>query len=108
MARTGAVFGGEHSAHYYFRYNRYVGSGEINSTVGDPAGRVAAVHAAFAERIVAVDELDGLTLELADGCWFNVRSSNTESLLRLNVEGPSESAMIVIRDEALAIIRADD
>ena len=140
MARTGAVFGGEHSAHYYFRdfwradtgmlaamhvlaalgeqpgtlsdltrrYNRYVGSGEINSTVGDPAGRVAAVHAAFAERIVAVDELDGLTLELADGCWFNVRSSNTESLLRLNVEGPSESAMIVIRDEALAIIRAGD
>ena len=140
MARTGAVFGGEHSAHYYFRdfwradtgmlaamhvlaalgeqpgslreltrrYDRYVGSGEINSTVGDPAGRVAAVHAAFAERTVAVDELDGLTVELSDGCWFNVRLSNTESLLRLNVEGPNESAMCVIRDEALAIIRAGD
>ncbi len=138
MARTGAIFGGEHSAHYYFRdfwradtgmlaamhvlaalgeqpgslveltrhFERYAGSGEINSTVADPPGRVEAVRAAFAARAIDVDEFDGVTIELADGSWFNVRSSNTEPLLRLNVEGPSEQAMSVVRDEALAIIRA--
>jgi phosphomannomutase len=137
MARTNAVFGGEHSAHYYFRdfwfadtgmlagmhvlaalgeqagtladlsaqYNRYADSGEINSTVGDQAGRVAAVRAAFAERASTVDELDGLTVELADGSWFNVRASNTEPLLRLNVEGPDEATMAALRDEVLAVIR---
>jgi phosphomannomutase len=137
MARTGAVFGGEHSAHYYFRefwradtgmlaamhvlaalgeqpgpladltrqYQRYASSGEINSTVADQAGRVAAVRERFAERTVAVDELDGSTVELADGSWFNVRPSNTEPLLRLNVEGPDEAAMSAVRDEALAVIR---
>jgi phosphomannomutase len=137
MARAGAVFGGEHSAHYYFRdfwfadtgmlaamhvlaalgeqattlaeltaeFSRYVASGEINSTVDDQAGRVAAVRAAFAERASNVDELDGLTVELGDGTWFNVRASNTEPLLRLNVEGPTEEAMAAVRDEALAAIR---
>jgi phosphomannomutase len=138
MASTGAVFGGEHSAHYYFRdfwradtgmlaamhvlaalgeqprpladltrqYQRYAGSGEINSTVDDPDGRVAAVREAFAERTVGVDELDGLTIELDDGSWFNVRSSNTEPLLRLNVEAASDATMRAVRDEALAIIRS--
>ena len=137
MARTNAVFGGEHSAHYYFRnfwfadtgmlaamhvlaalgeqpglladltaqYTRYVASGEINSTVDDQAARVAAVRAAFADRAASVDELDGLTVELPDGSWFNVRASNTEPLLRLNVEGPDEASMAAVRDEALAAIR---
>ena len=137
MAREGAVFGGEHSAHYYFRdfwfadtgmlaamhvlaalgeqdktladltaeFSRYVASGEINSTVDDQAGRVAAVREAFADRASNVDELDGLTVELPDGTWFNVRASNTEPLLRLNVEGPTEDAMAAARDEALAVIR---
>jgi phosphomannomutase len=137
MARAGAVFGGEHSAHYYFRdfwfadtgmlaamhvlaalgeqpttlaeltaeFSRYVASGEINSTVDDQAGRVDAVRAAFAERAASIDELDGLTVELPDGTWFNVRASNTEPLLRLNVEGPTDAAMAAVRDEALAVIR---
>ncbi len=138
MAETGAVFGGEHSAHYYFAdfwnadtgmlaamhvlaalgeqplalteltavYERYQGSGEINSTVTDPAARRAAVQAAFAERAVAEDHLDGLTMEFADGSWFSVRSSNTEPLLRLNVEAPDAASLAALRDEALAIIRA--
>jgi phosphomannomutase len=137
MARTNAVFGGEHSAHYYFRdfwfadtgmlaalhvlaalgeqprtlaeltaqYDRYASSGEINSTVDDQEGRVAAVRAAFADRASSSDNLDGLTVELGDGSWFNVRASNTESLLRLNVEGPDEATMANARDEALAVIR---
>jgi phosphomannomutase len=137
MASTGAVFGGEHSAHYYFRdfwradtgmlaamhvlaalgeqpgtlaeltqpYQRYTGSGEINSTVADQAARIAAVRTAFADRTTSVDELDGVTIELSDGTWFNVRASNTEPLLRLNVEGPTEGTMSAVRDEALAIIR---
>jgi phosphomannomutase len=137
MARSNAVFGGEHSAHYYFRdfwfadtgmlaamhvlaalgeqagtlaeltarYNRYVASGEINSTVRDQAGRVAAIREAFADRTASVDELDGLTVELSDGSWFNVRASNTEPLLRLNVEARDEAVMTAVRDEALAVIR---
>ncbi len=137
MARTNAVFGGEHSAHYYFRdfwfadtgmlaamhvlaalgeqpgtladltatYRRYAASGEINSRVDDQAERMAAVLEAFSGRAASVDELDGLTIDLADGSWFNVRASNTEPLLRLNVEGPDEATMMAVRDEALAIIR---
>jgi phosphomannomutase len=139
MARTGAVFGGEHSAHYYFRdfwradtgmlaamhvlaalgsqdaplrelaapFERYAASGEINSTVADPLRQTAAVRAAFAGRARAIDELDGLTVELADGSWLNVRASNTEPLLRLNVEGPERETMARLRDEALAVIRAE-
>jgi phosphomannomutase len=139
MASTGAVFGGEHSAHYYFRefwradtgmlaamhvlaalgeqsgpladltrqYQRYVGSGEINSTVADQAARVAAVRAYFAPRTAHVDELDGITIDLDDGSWFNVRASNTEPLLRLNVEAPDETTMCSVRDEALAVIRKE-
>lgn len=138
MAESDAVFGGEHSAHYYFRdfwradtgmlaalhvlaalgeqdrslselaapYQRYHDSGEINSTVADPHGRTKAVELAFADRTTAVDDLDGLTVDLRDGSWFNVRSSNTEPLLRLNVEGPTDTAMTAVRDEALAVIRA--
>jgi phosphomannomutase len=141
MARTGAVFGGEHSAHYYFRdfwradtgmlaamhvlaalgeqaaplsalaarYQRYVASGEINSTVADAiaqAQRTEAVRLTFAERTTRTDELDGLTIELTDGTWLNVRASNTEPLLRLNVEGPNVEAMSRVRDEALTVIRA--
>ena len=141
MARTGAVFGGEHSAHYYFRdfwradtgmlaamhvlaalgeqsaplsaltarYQRYVPSGEINSTVADAiaqAERTEAVRLTFAERTTGTDDLDGLTIELADGTWLNVRASNTEPLLRLNVEGPNVEAMSGVRDEALTVIRA--
>ncbi|HEY0816695.1 MAG TPA: phosphomannomutase/phosphoglucomutase [Pseudonocardia sp.] len=137
MAETDAVFGGEHSAHYYFRdfwradsgmlaamhllaalgeqsaplselmadYDRYAASGEVNSTVADQAGATAQVRAAFADR-ATFDELDGLTVELHDGSWFNLRPSNTEPLLRLNVEAADEAAMAALRDEVLAIIRA--
>jgi phosphomannomutase len=138
MASTGAVFGGEHSAHYYFRdfwradtgmlaalhvlaalgeqslplaeltarYERYRASGEINSQVLDQAARIAEVADHFADRTVERDELDGLTLQFGDGSWLNVRPSNTEPLLRLNVEGPDERAMAALRDEALSVIRA--
>ncbi|MFI8104222.1 phosphomannomutase/phosphoglucomutase [Streptomyces sp. NPDC086023] len=138
MARTGAIFGGEHSAHYYFKdfwnadtgmlaalhvlaalggqdgplsglvaaYDRYVGSGEINSTVADQTARTAAVKAAFADLPDAtVDELDGLTVATADW-WFNLRPSNTEPLLRLNVEARDADTLARVRDEVLALVRA--
>ncbi len=137
MARTGAIFGGEHSAHYYFRdfwnadtgmlaalhvlaalgeqqgtlsalvdqYDRYAGSGEINSTVDDQAARLAVIRAAYEGREgVTLDDLDGLTVSAADW-WFNVRPSNTEPLLRLNAEARDEATMIRVRDEVLALIR---
>ncbi len=135
MARTNAVFGGEHSAHYYFRefwfadtgmlaamhvlaalggqdrplselgaeYERYSASGEINSTVADAPAKVAEVRAAFAD--AEFDELDGLTARLADGSRFNLRASNTEPLLRLNVEAPKPDRMAALRDDVLAIVR---
>ena len=135
MARTDAVFGGEHSAHYYFRdfwfadtgmlaalhvlaalggqdrplselgrdYERYVASGEVNSTVADQAAKVAEVRAAYPG--AEVDELDGLTLSFADGSWANLRASNTEPLLRLNVEAPTAERMAALRDEVLALVR---
>jgi phosphomannomutase len=139
MARTDAVFGGEHSAHYYFRdfwradtgmlaamhvlaalgeqgrplseltaaYSRYVASGEINSTVADAPTRMTEVRGSFAEQDgVTVDEMDGLTVELPDGAWFNLRASNTEPLLRLNVEAPDEARMIELRDQVLGMVRA--
>jgi phosphomannomutase len=137
MATTGAIFGGEHSAHYYFRdfwradtgmlaalhvlaalgeqdgplstltavYERYAASGEINSVVDDQAGKLALVKEIYGSREdVTIDELDGLTVQLADG-WFNLRPSNTEPLLRLNVEAKDEAAMAALRDEVLALIR---
>ncbi|MFI1419366.1 phosphomannomutase/phosphoglucomutase [Streptomyces sp. NPDC020731] len=138
MARTGAIFGGEHSAHYYFRdfwnadtgmlaalhvlaalggqqgtlsalvaqYDRYTGSGEINSTVDDQTARLAAIRAAYEGRDgITLDDLDGLTVTSTDW-WFNVRPSNTEPLLRLNAEARDEPTMKKIRDEALTIIRS--
>ena len=138
MAETGAIFGGEHSGHFYFRdfwradsgmlaalhvlaalgesdrplsallddYSRYAASGEINTEVTDQAGVVDALERHFADRSGAsTDRLDGLTVELPDGSWLNVRPSNTEPLLRLNVEGPDRAAMERLRDEALDVIR---
>lgn len=138
MARTGAIFGGEHSAHYYFadfwnadtgmlaalhvlaalggqdgplsglvaQYDRYAGSGEINSTVADQTGRLAAIKAAYeGQEGITLDELDGLTVTAVDW-WFNVRPSNTEPLLRLNAEARDETTMAKVRDEVLGIIRA--
>jgi phosphomannomutase len=119
MADTGAIFGGEHSAHYYFRdfwgadsgmlaalyvlaalgeqerplseltadYQRYESSGEINFTVDDAGSCVEAVLKSFGGRIQSIDHLDGVTVDLGEGSWFNLRTSNTEPLLRLNVEG---------------------
>ena len=137
MAETGAVFGGEHSGHFYFRdfwyadsgmlaalhvlaalgeqdaplsdilagYGRYVATGEINSEVADQAGATARVRAEFASRPgVTLDELDGLTIT-GDGWWFNLRPSNTEPLLRLNLEASDEDTMLRLRDEVLAIVR---
>jgi phosphomannomutase len=137
MAETAAVFGGEHSGHFYFRdfwfadsgmlaalhalaalggqaeplsqlmaaYSRYYASGEINSQVSDQAEATAQVKQAFARRPgVSTDELDGLTVSAGDW-WFNLRPSNTEPLLRLNVEASSETAMAALRDEVLGIVR---
>ena len=135
MARTGAVFGGEHSGHFYFRefwnadsgmlaalhtlaalggqegtlsallttYSPYVPSGEVNSTVADQAAKVAEIKTRYAD--LEQDELDGLTVTSPEGWWFNVRASNTEPLLRLNVEAPDEATMARVRDEVLALIR---
>jgi phosphomannomutase len=121
MADTGAIFGGEHSAHYYFRdfwgadsgmlaalyvlaalgeqqrplsdlmadYQRYESSGEINFTVTDAQACVDGVLKAFGTRIHSIDHLDGVTVDVGDGGWFNLRMSNTEPLLRLNVEARS-------------------
>ncbi len=133
MAERAAVFGGEHSGHFYFRdfwfadsgmlaalhtlaalggqvkplsqlmaeYSRYYASGEINSEVGDQAEATARVKRAFASRPgVSTDELDGLTVTAGDW-WFNLRPSNTEPLLRLNVEAGDETAMAALRDEVL-------
>ncbi|WP_027942968.1 phosphomannomutase/phosphoglucomutase [Amycolatopsis taiwanensis] len=138
MARTGAIFGGEHSAHYYFRdfwradtgmlaalhvlaalgeqdvplsrltaeYQRYAASGEINSTVGDQRARQQAVKDAYSGRPgVTIEELDGLSVHLPDGAWFNLRPSNTEPLLRLNVEAPTQEAVDALAGDVLAIVR---
>jgi phosphomannomutase len=143
MARTSAVFGGEHSAHYYFRefwgadngmlaalnvlaelgantepmsalrarFTPYAMSGEINSTVADVSLATDDVRRAFASR-ASEDTLDGLTMlgtvaEDEPFWWFSVRPSNTEPLLRLNVEAADHDTMTRIRDEVLALIRKD-
>ncbi|MEV0295142.1 phosphomannomutase/phosphoglucomutase [Nocardia sp. NPDC050710] len=138
MASTGAVFGGEHSAHYYFRdfwgadsgmlaalhvlaalgekdrpiselmssYETYAASGEINSTVPDAKQRTMAVLEAFGDRAVSVDRLDGVTVQLADDAWFNLRASNTEPLLRLNVEARSSEEVDALVTEILGIVRS--
>ena len=122
MAETGAVFGGEHSGHYYYRdnfradsgiitalivlellskssvplselaapFNRYASSGEINTKVDSPSATVASIESTLAERGVSIDTLDGLSADF--GTWrFNLRPSNTEPLLRLNVEASSDA-----------------
>jgi phosphomannomutase len=89
-------------------YVRYVASGEINSEVADQAGRSAAVRAAFADRPgVDIDDLDGMTVS-GDGWWFNLRPSNTEPLLRLNVEARDSDEVAALRDEVLAIVRSPE
>jgi phosphomannomutase len=135
MARTGAVFGGEHSGHFYFRefyladsgmlaalhvlaalaetdrsvselmaeFSRYASSGEINSRVDDAAAVLGRLEETYAEH--ELDHLDGLTVT-ADDWWFNVRPSNTEPLLRLNVEGADDATMARVRDDVLAVIRS--
>ncbi len=137
MAETDAIFGGEHSGHFYFRdfwradsgmlaalhalaalagtdlplsellaeYERYPLSGEINSTVADSAAVLERIEATYDGRDgVDLDHLDGLTVSCAD--WsFNVRASNTEPLLRLNVEGKDQTTMETMRDDVLALIR---
>ncbi len=138
MADTGAIFGGEHSAHYYFRdfwgadsgmlaalyvlaalgeqqrplseltadYQRYESSGEINFKVADAARCTDAVLKSFGSRIHSLDHLDGVTVDLGDGSWFNLRSSNTEPLLRLNVEGRSAEDVDAVVAQVSAEIAA--
>jgi phosphomannomutase len=139
MAETGAIFGGEHSGHFYFRdfwfadsgmlaalhvlaalgtqdgplsplladYSRYVASGEINSEVSDQAGATQQVRATFEGNDgVSMDEMDGLTVS-GGSWWFNLRPSNTEPLLRLNVEAEDEATLSDIRDRVLRIVRGD-
>ena len=134
MAETGAAFGGEHSGHYYFRdhyradsglvasmvvldqlskagiplsgllapFDRYRSSGEINSDVADQAGKIEEIAAAY--RQGGQDRLDGLTVSF-DDWWFNVRASNTEPLLRLNVEARTSALLEEKTAEVLSIIR---
>ena len=139
MADTGAVFGGEHSGHFYFRdfwradsgmlaalhavaalgetppgttlssllapYDRYVASGEINTEVADQAAATEAIRAEFVSRgVTDIEDFDGMTVS-GDTWWFNVRPSNTEPLLRLNVEARDPEQMARLRDDVLAIMR---
>ncbi|WP_314301806.1 phosphomannomutase/phosphoglucomutase [Kocuria palustris] len=138
MARESAVFGGEHSAHYYFRdffnadtgmlaamhvlaalgeqqrplselmasYDPYTASGEINSEIEDKAAAVERVRGSFAGEDVEVEDSDGTTFAAADGTWwFNLRPSNTEPFLRLNVEAHDPAVMEQLRDRVLGIVR---
>ena len=137
MAQTGAIFGGEHSGHFYFDefwradsgalaalhaiaalgtsnktmsqlmkpFQRYVASGEINSTVADAGSAIQIVEKEFSSREgVEIDHLDGLSVN-GDSWWFNLRPSNTEPLLRLNVEAKTTAGMAALRDEVLSLIR---
>ena len=140
MASEHAVFGGEHSAHYYFkdffnadtgmlaamhvlaalgeqdaplselmdRYDPYTASGEINSEIEDKAAAVDRVRAHFAaeDPAVTVEDMDGTTFTHPEqGWWFNLRPSNTEPFLRLNVEAPDSATMETVRDTVLRIVR---
>jgi phosphomannomutase len=136
MAETGAVFGGEHSGHYYFRENyradsgliaavvvldqlsatgqplsellrplrRYFDSGEINSEVDDQAAAIERISRAYAS--ARQDRTDGLTVEF-DDWWFNVRPSNTEPLLRLNVEARTPEMLEEKTREVLGLIEGE-
>jgi len=137
MAETGAIFGGEHSGHFYFKdfwnadsgmlaalyaisalgnsatgttfsslmrkYRKYRNSGEINSKVSDVHSALKRIEQTFGTQ-GEIDRLDGLTIT-SQSWWLNVRPSNTEPLLRLNVEADSDDVMCRIRDEALEVIR---
>ena len=138
MAETGAIFGGEHSGHFYFKdfwradsgalaalhalaalgeseqtisqllapFKRYVASGEVNSRVADSALVIKAIKEKYSVLSeFEIDELDGLTVSTSTW-WFNVRASNTEPLLRLNVEADTAANMAAHRDELLALINA--
>jgi phosphomannomutase len=136
MADSGAIFGGEHSGHFYFKefwradsgalaalhaiaalgettktmsellapYIRYFASGEINSKVTDTMAATGLVEKSYSSEKVTIDHLDGLTVN-GDTWWFNLRPSNTEPLLRLNVEASSQAQMESVRDAVLALIR---
>ncbi len=137
MAETNAIFGGEHSGHFYFRdfwfadsgmlaalhtlaalghddrplsailaeFSRYAASGEINSKVDDQAAATQRVRDVYAfQPGVSTDDLDGMTVS-GDGWWFNLRPSNTEPLLRLNIEAADEVEVAAIRDEVLGLVR---
>lgn len=136
MAESGAVFGGEHSGHYYFRdnyradsgimamlvllrvlsdantplselrkqYETYTQSGEINFDVADKVAADIAVERTFEDH--GIDRLDGLTVDLGDR-WFNLRPSNTEPVLRLNVEGPDQEAVDDLVEQVAAIIKEE-
>ena len=135
MKETGAIFAGEHSGHYYFRdnfradsgliatviflaalaahdgpastlvapYDRYVQSGEVNTAVADQQAAMDQIAASFADEGES-DWADGLTVS-GDGWWFNLRPSNTEPLLRLNVEASDARSMAAVRDRVLTLIR---
>lgn len=139
MARTGAIFGGEHSAHYYFKdfygadngmlaamhvlrelgsqtkplsefaseFNPYFSSGEINSTVSNASEITEQIRSQFSD--LPMDHLDGLTVSSKPAqdpwWWFNVRSSNTEPLLRLNVEASDQQTCDLLTQKLLEIIR---
>jgi phosphomannomutase len=137
MAESGAIFGGEHSGHFYFKdfwradsgalaalhaiaalgtskgsisellapYSRYIQSGEINTKVADVKQATQIVEQQYSSDQVEIDYLDGLTVN-ADNWWFNLRPSNTEPLLRLNVEAKDHAQMQAIRDQVLALIRS--
>ncbi len=137
MAESGAIFGGEHSGHFYFKefwradsgalaalhaiaalgesdttmsallapYNRYVISGEINSKVADTKAATERVEKIYVSDQVTIDHLDGLTVS-GDTWWFNLRPSNTEPLLRLNVEASTQAQMETVRDAVLSLIRS--
>jgi len=138
MAETGAIFGGEHSGHFYFKdfwradsgalaalhalaalgeseqtisqllapFKRYVASGEVNSRVADSALVIKAIKEKYSVLSeFEIDELDGLSVSTSTW-WFNVRASNTEPLLRLNVEADTAANMAAHRDDLLALINA--
>ena len=137
MADSGAIFGGEHSGHFYFKdfwradsgalaalhaiaalgsnnasiskilkpYQRYVSSGEINSVVSDAPAEMKKIEEKYGSQSgVGIDHLDGLSVN-GDTWWFNLRSSNTEPLLRLNVEAKTQARMEKVRDEVLKVIK---
>ncbi|HKT37072.1 MAG TPA: phosphomannomutase/phosphoglucomutase, partial [Ktedonobacterales bacterium] len=136
MRQENAIFGGEHSGHFYFRDNWYADSGliaflvvlelisesgktvselvravdhryrsgEINTEVADQEGRMRAIEAHYVAEGGQVDFLDGITVSFPTW-WFNVRPSNTEPLLRLNLEADTADEMAKRRDEVLQLIR---